>query len=261
MNVALVLGVGVVMPLAFKARFTPSHFTASHFTAWQVAAVGVAASLSVPAGLPAALALSPWVLLAIVEGVTALRRRVLVNAILAGFAGTASLALVASRLELTLFDIREPIVKLTAMHFTYAGVGALALAARVVEQSPTRWRRRAGLLLMVAPPFTALGFITRLAFFQVGGAVLMTVGVLFVAVVTFVEGARREGSVRWLLFVSAAAPWVAMGLALLWAANQYWPQVPALSVPEMVPTHGALNAFGFVLCGLLGFFLVERRGS
>ena len=42
------------------------------------------------------------------------------------------------------------------------------------------------------------------------------------------------------------------------AAAQYWPSVPALTVPDMVPTHGALNAFGFVLCAHLAAALDPR---
>ena len=37
--------------------------------------------------------------------------------------------------------------------------------------------------------------------------------------------------------------------------------MPALSVPDMVPTHGALNAFGFVLCGHLACWLDWKSTS
>jgi hypothetical protein len=248
MNVALVVGVGVVLPLAFERPFTP----------FQVAAVGVAASLAVAPGWPAAVVLTPWLGLSVREIVSALRRRRVVALFVAGFSLTAALALVVSRMEWVLFGIEEPIVKLTALHFTFAGAGTLALAARAVEARPVRTRRWAGVLLMLAPPFTAVGFLTKLAFFQVGGAVLMTVGVLSVAVFFVEEAQGRAGWVRRLLFASAASPWVAMVLAVSWAANQYWPQVPALTVPDMVPTHGALNAFGFVLTGHLAWWLDSR---
>jgi hypothetical protein len=49
-----------------------------------------------------------------------------------------------------------------------------------------------------------------------------------------------------------------MVLGVSWAAAQYWPSVPALTVPDMVPTHGALNAFGFVLCAHLAAALDPR---
>jgi hypothetical protein len=95
---------------------------------------------------------------------------------------------------------------------------------------------------------------------QVGGAVLMSLGVCAVAAVQLVEARRRSGRVRALLLASALSPWVAMALAVAWAANQYSGSVPALTVPDMVPTHGALNAFGFVGLGHLAWWLDERGG-
>ncbi|MBL8918977.1 MAG: YndJ family transporter [Myxococcaceae bacterium] len=251
MNVALVLGVAVVMPLAFQRRFTP----------WQVAALAVAASLAVAPGWPAGAVLGPWLFLCLVEVVGALRRKRVANVVMAGFGVTAALALVASRLEVTLFEIPEPIVKLTAVHFSYAGVGALSLAQRLVQERPTRARQLVGGLLMLAPPIVALGFITRLALFQVGGAALMAVGVCGVAVFAALEANRRAAWPHRLLLLTAASPWVAMALALAWAANQYWPAIPALTVVDMVPTHGALNAFGFILPGHLAFWLDDRSSA
>ncbi len=248
MNVALVVGVAVVMPIAFDRRFTP----------WQVSGLAVAASLAVAPGWSAAVVLLPWLFLCVVEGVQALRRKVLVHAVMAGFGATAALALMASRLEVTFFEIPEPIVKLTALHFSFAGVGSLSLASRLVASRASAPRRISGLLVMAAPPIVAIGFITRLAVFQVGGAIVMAVGVCAVAALQLPEALKRSGWSRALFLVSSASPWVAMALAVAWAANQYWPSVPALTVPDMVPTHGALNAFGFVLAGHLAWWVDER---
>jgi hypothetical protein len=69
---------------------------------------------------------------------------------------------------------------------------------------------------------------------------------------------KTSGRARGLWLVSSLAPLVAMVLGVSWAAAQYWPSVPALTVPDMVPTHGALNAFGFVLCAHLAAALDPR---
>lgn len=236
MNAALLVGVAVVLPLALQERFR----------FWLVSAVGVLISLVLPAGPLAGLALAPWVLLTVVTGLRALAAREFWRAMIAGFAGTASIALVFSRIEFTLFGILEPIVKLTALHFTYAGAGTLSLAHRLVRVRPSTASRIARAIVFVAPPVVALGFITRSAVGQLGGALLMTAGVYSVALLQL-----RDARTSWLWKLSCASPWVAMGLGVSWAANQYFPQVPALTVPDMVPTHGALNAFGFVLCGVL----------
>jgi hypothetical protein len=47
-----------------------------------------------------------------------------------------------------------------------------------------------------------------------------------------------------------------MGLAVAWAASQYW-SVPALSIPDMARTHGVVNVV-FVLAGLWARRLVSR---
>lgn len=239
MNLALVLGVGVVMPLALRGSPVP----------WLAAAAGVVISLALPPGPLAALFVTPWVVLTVIAGVRAVLQRKPWPALVAGFAGTASLALVASRLELTLFGINEPIVKLTALHFTYAGAGTLALALRLHELRPGRWSSVARVLVLIAPPLVASGFVTRSAVGQVGGASVMTAGVWLVALLQFPDA--RFGPMRWVWRVSCLSPLVAMVLGVAWAASQYWPWIPALTVPDMVPTHGALNAFGFVLCGHL----------
>lgn len=59
---------------------------------------------------------------------------------------------------------------------------------------------------------------------------------------------------RVFLVVSSLAVLAPMVLALFWATAQYF-DVPALSIPDMANIHGAMNAFGFVVCGLIGWRL------
>ncbi len=47
-----------------------------------------------------------------------------------------------------------------------------------------------------------------------------------------------------------------MLLAVQWAIGQHT-DLPALLIPEMVRTHGLANAFGFTLCGVLGWRLID----
>jgi hypothetical protein len=240
MNVALVAGVAVVMPLSLEDL---------NFRRWLLAAASVGFSLLFEPGPLAAIFVAPWVALTVVAGVGALKDRDGWLALVAGFAGTAALALVCSRFGWAPFGVQEPIVKLTALHFTYAGAGTLSLARRVHLLRPGRWSWLARTLVFVAPPLVASGFVWRSAVGQLGGAVVMTLGVWLVALLQVPDAV--DGSARLFWRVSCASPFVAMVLAVTWAANQYFPSVPALTVPDMVPTHGALNAFGFVLCAHL----------
>ena len=118
-----------------------------------------------------------------------------------------------------------------------------------------RPRSRFGLVAVgataVAPPLVAIGFTTHAGVPQVGGAVLMTIGVWCTGLLQLGR-ARAPGrpAARTLLTVSGLAIWVPMVLAVAWAAGEHW-DVPALSIPDMARTHGVTNALGFALCGLL----------
>lgn len=100
----------------------------------------------------------------------------------------------------------------------------------------------------------AIGFLTHHPLPQIGGAVLMSVGVWFVAGLQLREAWTDTAPRRTLLTISGAAPWVPMVLAVAWAASLYF-RVPALSIPDMARTHGVLNVV-FVIAGLLA-----RRGA
>ena len=168
------------------------------------------------------------------------------------YALVAAGSLFASRCGLELFGIYEPIVELTAVHYTYAGVAALVLAeaARAGRgQSPLALAAVGCTAL--APPIVAVGFTTHAGIPQVGGAVLMTIGVWCTGLLEL-GGARtlERPAARVLLTVSGLAIWAPMVLAVAWAAGEHW-DVPALSIPDMARTHGVTNALGFSLCGLL----------
>jgi hypothetical protein len=241
----LLLGVGAVFPLAL-----------GHPRRWAVVTVAVAASLVVPSGPGAAVLAMVWLVVAAYGLVGALRiaaaskvEPALLAIVMApAFACVAAVAFASSRGNVSLFGIGEPIVELTAVHFTYAGVGAVALAGVVA-----RTHHLAGAVAVVvtvsAPPIVALGFLLEHPVPQVGGAVLMTTGVLVIAALQLVDVRAALGAARSLLVVSSLAPWIPMALAVAWAASLY-AEVPALSIPDMVRTHGTMNAV-FVVAGLV----------
>jgi len=163
-----------------------------------------------------------------------------------------------------MFGTSEPIVELTAVHFTYAVAGALALAAFSLRrrQRPSRLAVAAVTLTAAAPPLVAAGFVTHERLLQVGGAVVMTAGVWLTAVLQLRAAATsttRQAS-RYLLAISGLAVWAPMVLAVAWAAGQHW-TVPALSIQAMARTHGIANAFGFVICGPVGRHLAARPAA
>jgi hypothetical protein len=152
--------------------------------------------------------------------------------------------------------VGEPIVELTAAHFTFAGAGALALAwlgHEALRDEMPRLTAGAVWCTACAPPIVAAGFVTHATVFQVGGAVVLTVGVWSTAVLNLRSASHSSERAprRVLLAVSGLAVWAPMVLAIDWAAAQHV-SLPALSIPAMVAAHGVANAAGFTLCGLAG---------
>jgi len=245
--------VAVVLPLSVGGRAW-----------WWVATTGAALiGFLVPVG-PAGLFACPFLLVA----VAGLRQRLQAarplaawrlapgaEVLAAAYALVAAAFLVQSRLGLEPLDLHEPIIELTAVHYSFAGTAALVLAAHTLDLAVGGWRPvavGAVVLTAAAPPIVAAGFVTDSAAPQVGGAVLMTLGVWLTTTLQL-----RHAMTSWrdvmrsgLLVVSGLAVWAPMVLALAWAAGQHW-DIPVLSIPDMARTHGVANAFAFCLCGLL----------
>ena len=240
-NVVVLFGIGLVAPLALGGRWRW----------WLVAASSVAAGMCVPAGR--AVWLAAPLAVPVVGAIRRHARGPFPLAIATGWAGAAAGAIGFSLGGAQLFGIGEPIVRLTAVHYFYAGVGALAIAHRLHRIAVGRIAIAAKVAVVAtaaAPPVVALGFVVRHPLAQVGGAVLMTIGVWAAAIAMLGMGRRWTGRRRVAAVVAGLATWVPMVLAVLWAASNYWLDVPALPVPVMARTHGVVNAVGFVVAGL-----------
>lgn len=253
-DVLLVLAAIVVVPLAL-----PLLLPGIETRPWIAAGALTVPSLLLERGSPAAVALAlPWAAVATTSAFTAALRwardghRWSVDAVavpvVLGYLAGAGGSLVASRAGLTFRHVTEPIVQLTAVHYSYAGFVAPVLARRARRHITATGAASVALVLfLAAPPIVAAGFVTRWAIFQVGGALLLFVAAWTLAGVTLVRGPRQP-----LLVASSLALLAPMVLAVSWAAAQFW-EVPALGIPDMARTHGILNAVGFGLCGVLGW--------
>jgi len=259
-DVLLVLAAAVVVPLAL-----PLLMDGVDVRPWIATGALTAPSLLLDRGGAAAVALAaPWLALAAGTAVVAAIRRVrstepwtiddvsapVALAYLAGAAGS----LVASRAGFTFRHLAEPIVQLTAIHYSYAGFVAPVLARQLRRHVGASAASTGTLaLFLVAPPIVATGFVTRAAVFQVGGAVLLLVATWTMAAITLIRAPHHP-----LLVASSLAVLAPMVLAVSWASAQFW-DVPALGIPDMARTHGTLNALGFSLCGVLGWRAVATR--
>ncbi len=179
-----------------------------------------------------------------------------------GYLLVAGAWLVASRAGLQLLAFREPIVLLTAVHFHFAGFASAVLAGLTYERFPkSRWKAalQAALLAVACGP-GILGFAFLL------GPKVKLVAALAIALGQFglaggmvrVGLAAKSRSGRWLLFVAGASVATGMILAAVWAVGEY-PLQEFVNIRQMAEFHGVLNAVGFVLCGLLGWRIVNSE--
>lgn len=258
-DAVVVGGLTVVAPLAFHG-----------WGRWAVAALAASIGMRLDPGGLAALAAMPavgasaWTIGCRVFGLGGRDRRsaarevrslpALAHLLAPVWAGVAALSLLSSLAGIELVGIGEPIVRLTAVHYLYAGVGALTIARRVGEQRDGEGRLSdvAIVATAMAPPIVAAGFVLGHPVPQIGGAVLMTVGVWSTAILLLADASRSLGPANQALRVVAGlTPWVPMVLAVAWATAQHVAGTPALSIPDMARIHGLANGVGFVIVGLL----------
>lgn len=174
--------------------------------------------------------------------------------------------LVASRLGLNPVGFQEPIVLLTAVHFHYAGFAAPLLARSTVRG--LRVKNVLGAILLRAvtvgvlagPGTLACGFllgprVKLLAAFIVAASEV-GLGVAF----CFALPSILSGSARLMLLLAASSVLFSMILVAIWAIGEY-PLQPFVHLQQMERLHGSANAFGFVLCGMLGWILAAQRES
>ena len=154
----------------------------------------------------------------------------------------------------------DTIVLLTAVHFHYAGFALLMLAGlagrRLRSGAPGVWGifRLVVAGMIAGVPLVALG-ITFSRVLEILAVLLLTSSVLALALLTLIAVVPRlvRRDARALLVISALASVVTMLLAAGYAGGSTIGL--ALTIPQMVLAHGAVNAFGLVLCGLLAWTL------
>jgi hypothetical protein len=88
---------------------------------------------------------------------------------------------------------------------------------------------------------------------EVAAAMLLAIGCTILAIRQIQAAlATREPTCITLLCVSSLSLLTAMGLAAVYALGEFMGHA-WLSIPTMIRSHGAANAFGFATCGLAGW--------
>jgi len=171
--------------------------------------------------------------------------------------------LVASRLGLQPVGFQEPIVLLTAVHFHFAGFLSAVLAGLTYERlRETRWSKplRAALAgVVVGPGLLGLAFLAGPKV-KLAAVVLIVVGQFGLAtgMIRVALGSANPVG-RAMLLLSSGCVVAGMVLAATWALGEY-PMQPFVDLGRMERVHGALNAVGFGICGLIGWLNTGHGG-
>lgn len=236
----------------------------------------------VPAGLavavsnlfgpgPIAIALTiPWLAVTVALATTAVDRQRhgprpdLVSAlrlIAVGWLPFAAGAITMTQAGVTAFGITPELVRLTGVHLNFAGFGAAVIASQVLDSSRRRdqHRRAAALaasLTVGGAMIVAVGHLS-VRVIELAGATSMTVGVILLGVLSWTAAPRRSVA-RILLRVSGLSVLGSMGFALAysWSLTVGASHLPYATIASV---HGTLNAFGFTVCGLLGWLAMARH--
>lgn len=232
------------------------------------AAGSLLGAFALPAGLPAAAGAVPWLGLTGLVALAGLRHLASRTRKTAPCDYCIDLGMiylpvgaawaVLARLGARPLGFSDVIVLATAVHFHYAGFVLPLLAGLAGRALPGRTARLAASGVVVGVPMVALGitlsaFAVRwpewLAAWALAAACCLTAGLQAgLAFRVF------RGPSRWLLTISSLALLGGMALAAVYALGTFC-GTPWLTIEDMVPLHGAVNAFGFALCGLIGWNL------
>lgn len=223
-------------------------------------------------GIPSALLAAPWLIVTGVAALFGLLRLVRMKlrsaeetAVNAGllFLPVGAAWLLMSRLGIKPLGFGDTIVLLTAVHFHFAGFAAPLLTGLAGRRLPTTRGVQKLLVLAVAcviagTPLVAAG-ITLSPVLALLGATVVSIGLvaLAVLVIGWIVPTVSSRLPQILLVLSSLASLPAMVLACAYAYSIVFHKL-IIDIPQMAKTHGIANAFGFVLCGLTAWALIER---
>jgi hypothetical protein len=263
----------VLVPL--QARLADLPAAAGARSWWYALALGlqfpaaILATLSLfrPAGPQTTLLALPWLAVTVALALFGVQR-IRPHGIepLSAFAVSAGLlylpvaggALVLHRMGISFF-FSSTIVFLTVVHFHYAA-GVFPVVAGLTGQFASeralpylRLYRYALVVVVVNPALIAIG-ITASPVLEVAAAVTFAIAVVVVSLygIVLVVPALASISQKLLLSTSSIAIVVGMAYAVGYALTAFG-IVAWLTIPDMLWTHGLVNAFGFALPGLLAW--------
>jgi hypothetical protein len=222
---------------------------------WVAAGLAIVALVLPPGPLVGLLAV-PWLTFAAYVALRTLTSEGLtLRTIASGYLAFGAAWFVMAVGDVQPMDLAPSIVILTAVHFHYAGFGALLIAFSVGERLP-QLRHVPAVGIAAAMPLVAVGFTSSRTIGFVG-ILLLAASLVLTALASANYAIRVEnGRERTLLLVGASTILVGMALAVHYGAGLAF-GFPTLTIERMAQTHGIANAV-FVISGLMAWALPIR---
>jgi hypothetical protein len=180
------------------------------------------------------------------------------------FVPVAGVWMIVHRMGIQLMGYGDTIILLTAVHFHFAAYAAPILAGlagrRLRPFTSVRWIfKLVPLGIIAGTPLVAAG-ISFSPVLALAGTALISLGLLLLSVLVlgWILPSLESIAGRVLLLISSVSCLPAMALACAYAYSIVFHKL-IIDIPQMAMTHGVANAFGFSLCGLMGWWMVERK--
>ncbi len=265
----------VVVPLGLRLVETPARVFPARLVGvagrWAiVAAVPLVPSFALPAGAEAGLLALPWLIVcgigalgaaaALVDELPGLRPAARHAGYIAmGFLAVGAAFGAADRFGFRPFGFDTLIIRLTAIHFHFAGFLLPIAGAMAYRRRPAIAVEAAIGAVIVGIPLTAFGFF-GFPLPSLVGSLLVAGGGFVIGIAHLVAATGQPGAaVRLLARVAGASLLLSMPLAATYALRAF-AGTPAPDIEWMARVHGGLNVFGFALPAIAAWSL-DRRGG
>lgn len=168
----------------------------------------------------------------------------------------------ADRLDFRPLDFDATITLLTAAHFHYAGFILPLLTGLILQKFQNIWSKIFGIGVIIGVPLVAVGITTSHfllpEIIETACVTVLASSAFGIGLLHLITLFKLKENARWLFALSGLALMGGMVLAMGYGWRYYFP-ISFLSIPWMYAVHGTLNALGFALPGILGWFMVVKE--
>jgi uncharacterized protein (UPF0548 family) len=176
------------------------------------------------------------------------------------YAAVGGIAFVTARAGVPFLGFYEPFPTLTAMHFLYAGLAVPVFAGLVGRALNGRFPRAfaiAAVLVMFSSSVIGFGILLS-QLIETTAVFSLSIGMWLIAALTLagLVPTVKPLPLRIALALSALAPLASMPLALLYSLGELV-DVSWITIPEMIASHGRINALGIGLLGGLSWLALR----